>query len=463
MVRKIFLLILKVLLGLVVAVVLFLAVSIAPINRTPVQDTPVYAEMMMRMDSVWGEQQQPKFLSVGYSRVNLTPSRPVSLAGYGNRKGKRYTAVHDSIFVRTMVIDNGVRQVAMVSADLLIIPPTVTSVLQDKLPQNGYPFEDVYLGATHSHNSIGSWGEGVTEFLYGPYEDSIVQFIADKIILSIQEASANKKNASIKFGVIPVANAVENRLIDNGPMDSLMRVLEIHREDSTKLLFMSYTAHATCLYSKDLELSRDYPGVLVDQMEQSGYTFAMFMAGAVGSHGCNPPEYGWSCTTWMSEQIQQAFENHKHELLPLSDSTLSMVRVPLLLPKSQAKISEGWRVRSWLFRAAFHEYPVYLSALQLGDVVLLGTPCDYSGEFNHTLDSYAGQRNLHATVTSFNGGYIGYVTPSQYFDVDHYETRLMNWYGVGIGEYMTDCLKEFLDKSATRSSTNAPKTVKAEP
>lgn len=450
MVRTAFRIFLKFLVTLLVCVLVFVAISVAPIDRTPIKDTNLYTDMITQLDTVWGEKQDPNFFSVGYAKENITPSEPISLAGYGNRKGKHYTAVHDSIYVRTLVIDNGAREVAIVSADLLIVPPTVVKVLKERLPQIGFSLDNVYLGAIHSHNSIGNWAEGVAEFIYGPYEDSIVQFIADKIILSIRHAADEKKSASIKYGSFPVANTVVNRLGKGGPVDSLMRVLEVRRADSTKLLFMSYTAHATCLYSRDLELSRDYPGVLVDEMEKSGYDFAMFMAGAVGSHGCNPPEFGWTCTTWMAEQAHQKFEQHKHALKPLQDSTLTMIKVPLLLPPSQAKISEDWRIRSWLFKAAFHEYSVQLTALRIGDVLMLGTPCDYSGEFDAELDSRASQYHLYPMVTSFNGGYIGYVTPARYYDQDHYETRLMNWYGVGTGEYMTACLEKLIERAADR-------------
>jgi hypothetical protein len=76
--------------------------------------------------------------------------------------------------------------------------------------------------------------------------------------------------------------------------------------------------------------------------------------------------------------------------------------------------------------------------------VLLGTPCDYSGEFDAELDVFAAQHGLQTMVTSFNGGYIGYVTPAQYYDVDHYETQLMNWYAPGTGEYMQECLKKMI-------------------
>ena len=85
-----------------------------------------------------------------------------------------------------MVIDNGVQRVAIVSADLLIIPPTVTALLEKELPGVGFTLDNTYLGASHSHNSIGNWGKGVMGLIYGSYDDAIVQFIAEKIISSIQ-------------------------------------------------------------------------------------------------------------------------------------------------------------------------------------------------------------------------------------------------------------------------------------
>ena len=82
--------------------------------------------------------------------------------------------------------------------------------------------------------------------------------------------------------------------------------------------------------------------------------------------------------------------------------------------------------------------------LRIGDLVMLGTPCDFSGEFNASIDSVAHHHGLKTMVTSFNGGYIGYVTPGKYYDVDHYETQLMNWYAPGTGDYIRDCLEKIM-------------------
>jgi neutral ceramidase len=442
MIRKI-LVILACILGVILLFVLF---AVIPVKRYDYHTKEFYHRMLGTIDSLKRESSLPSKgrLSIGYAKINLTPPQRTATAGYGNRKGKVYTTVHDSIFVRTMVISNGHTKVAVVSADLLIIPPTVTSLLDQSLPE-GFSLDNTFMGAIHSHNSIGNWGKGVTGFLYGEYKDSIVHFIADKIRESIVTASQNLLPSTISTAHLPLRAPVKNRLIKNGPVDSLLHVVEVIRNDSSKLVLLNYTAHATCLYSRDLELSRDYPGKLVDGLEQEGYDFAMFMAGAVGSHGCNPPESGWSCVDWMSDKILEEFRNERNRLVPLKDSSVVMYRVPLALGKPQVKVTADWCVRPWLFEAAFGSSENYLTALRIGELVMLGTPCDYSGELTPALYASAKEKGLQLMVTSFNGGYIGYITPVQYYDRSHYETRLMNWYGPGSGEYMVECLDGMIE------------------
>lgn len=439
-----FLISLLVLLGLIF---IFVLTVIAPVNRTPVAEFQAYAQMNSEMNALKDSFIIPKPLTqfnVGYAKVNLTPNFRTATAGYGNRKGKKITKVLDSIFVRSIVIDNGVQQVAIVSADLLIIPPAVTEILDDKLKKVGFSLNNTFLGATHTHNSIGNWGEGATRFIYGAYNDSIVHFIADQIVLSVKNASENKLPSTILAGKIPIPQAVENRLIKGGEEDDLLRTFEVVRNDSSKLLFMSFTAHATCLFSRDLMLSRDYPGKLVDTMEERGYDFAMFMAGAVGSHKASPPEFGEVCIDWMANEIATTFSSNTNLLKPVADSAIAMVRVPLPLSDPQVKVFPEWKVRSWFFRSAFGEYPTYLTAARIGDIILMGTPCDFSGEFNPAIDSVGSDLQKQVFVTSFNGGYIGYVTPEDRYEVDHYETQLMNWYAPGTGEFIRDNMIEMI-------------------
>ena len=433
------------LVGVVGFLVLFILISVAPVERTPIRKLPAYGKMMDRIAALDMEIPEGEGgFAVGHGKSNITPGEPVATAGYGKRRGRPYYNVHDSIFVRALVIDNGAERVAIVSADLLIIPPAVTEILEEKLQTIGFSLKNTYLTATHSHNSIGHWGEGATRFIYGAYEDSIVHFIADRIVRSIRAATENILPARLKYGAFAVPEAVRNRLIKGGDEDPYVRVVEVHRADSSRLVMLSYAAHATCLSQSTIELSRDYPGMVVDALEASDYAFAMFLAGGVGSHTGESPLNDWECMSWMADEITEGFFSSRHSFRKMTDGALVMETVPLALSDPQVKISHDWKVRAWLFRAAFGEYPAFLSVLRIGEVVMLGTPCDFSGEFNASLDSVASRRGMQAMVTSFNGGYIGYATPGKYYDIDHYETRLMNWYAPGTGDYIQECLKELM-------------------
>lgn len=429
----------------ILLIVLFLLFSVVPINRYDYREQQFYKTEIQRLDSLkrFPIPVRDSGYAVGYAAVSITPDHPTALAGHSNRRGKVFSSVHDSIYVRAMVIENGVQRVAIVSADLLIIPPLVAEQLKTALP-SGFTLNNTFLGATHTHNSIGNWADGAAGLLYGSMDDSITTFITAKIREAIEIAAGNLEPSSIRYTHFPFSG-LRNRVNPEGGLDSLVHVIEVERSDNKKLVLMSYTAHATCISRDDLALSRDYPGLIVDSLENSGYDFAMFMAGAVGSHAGKAPDTEPNCTQWIPNQMVTRFGHHKESLALIRDSTLGMYRIPLELPSPQVKISRDWKVRPWLFRSAFGEYPVYITLLRIGDLVMVGTPCDYSGELTPQLYNQAMQLNLRVMVTSFNGGYIGYITPDQYYDVDHYETRLMNWYGPGSGGYMSETISRLLD------------------
>jgi neutral ceramidase len=449
----------KILVGLLIFIavlLVFVLVAVGIVDRTPASALSGYQQTF---DDIEALQIDPdsaldRDFSIGFSKINLTPPSPVALAGYGNRKGKHYTTVADSIFVRAIVVDNGLKKIAIVSADLLLIPPKVTEALQQQLPSIGYNIEDVFLGATHTHNSIGNWGEGAAGILYGSYEESMIQFITSKMLTAIIAAGEKTIEGRIGFAKISNDTAVDNRLIKNGPEDPFIRLVEFTRNDSVKLLLTTYAAHATCLYSKNLELSGDYPGKLVEKLEKSGYDFAMFMAGAVGSHKPGAPEWGFECFEWMADELVGSIESNKNNFVKVNGSVIQSFHVPLYLSDPQVKVTPDLKVRSWLFRSAFGEYRVHVSALRIGDLVMLGTPADLSGEFSPQLDSVALSEHVHVIPTSFNGGYIGYLTPKKYYDNRYFETQLMNWYAPGTGEFVRDVMAGAITKIKKPASKN---------
>lgn len=424
---------------LVVLLVVLVLFAVAPLQRYQVNQQPFYQQADAQLDSITNLHPKPArhAFQTGYARVSITPAYRTSTAGHGNRGRQLFSTIHDSLYVRTVVVDNGTEKVAMIAVDLLLMPPAVRERVEENIAALGFEPRQLFYAGTHTHNGVGNWGHGAIGFLYGSFDEKLVQFLADQILESIRQADRQKQPSRILHGRQSVPGIVENRMLnDTTSVDRLLRMMVIEQQTGDRLALASFTAHPTCLSSTVLELSRDYPGLLVDQLEKSGYQFAMFLAGGVASHAPRSPRHDWDKMSDLAMALAQSASTIT--LQPVLDSTLAAIRFPLPMADPQLKLSRDWRLRPWVFHAAFGREPVYLSAVRMGNLVWLGTPCDFSGQLVQQLDSIHVQYPL--MITSFNGGYTGYITPDEYYDVDHYETRLMNWYGPGNGTYFVHCL-----------------------
>mgnify|MGYP001157334573 CR=1 FL=1 len=126
----------KILLLTLILISIFLSLTLTPVDRTPYKKLDFYKKSVLKINQQLTENRNASIgdtLLIGFAKVNLTPPDLAPLAGYGNRRPKEMTKVHDSIYVNTTVINNGKNKIAIISADLLIIPPEVTIILKEKL------------------------------------------------------------------------------------------------------------------------------------------------------------------------------------------------------------------------------------------------------------------------------------------------------------------------------------------
>lgn len=427
---------------LLVAVAGLVAV-LAPADKRPYSELPAYHQTIKQVGNLQKPQLQAGPLQVGWTKVNLTPPFSTPISTSESRGGKHYTMVEDSIFVRAFVFDNGGSKAALVTADLLIIPPTVTELLQERLQQLGLAGK-VFFSATHTHSSIGGWAPGyVGSRFAGEYNPEVPQFIADKIIEALTHANADLQPASIGFGKTGTYKNVTNRLVgEEGTVDEFVRLIRINRQDGTHAAIVSFAAHSTIIPDTLLHIHRDYPGLLVDYLErQNTIHMAAFVAGAMGSMGPGLEELG----PWL--QCEQLAADLTHATLRLWNNLdmdtvveVYMREFPIGLREPNFRVSEAWRIRPWVFRQAFGDGSASISCLRLGDILLVGTPCDFSGELVAPIDSLAAAHGKKLMLTSFNGHYCGYITCDKWYDKEAYETRTMNWFGPGTGAYFTEVI-----------------------
>ncbi len=416
-----------------------------------------HESMMRRLDSLddgWQLAQSGEPIRIGWSVESLTPSEPMPLAGYGARNPKTFEEVADSVYVRTLVLDDGNRHVAWLCADLLVVHPEVSRRFFASLPE-GWDRSEIFFSATHSHSSFGAWAPGFVGKLFsGEYDERSVDFIVDRLVASLQSAEQQLRQGALSYNELQVPELVRNRLVkDRGIIDPWMKILGVKSGDLQGYVTV-YSAHATSLSHRYRKLSGDFPGFFNEAvLRMPGIDFSMYAAGAVGSMApVTPSEISEEVETQKYSQSLAQNIALLELLAPEYDSQMvvSSLRVPLELPDPMMKINRSHSLRSWLFKRLIGNYSQELAVAVMGDLVLVGVPCDFSGELAVPLYQYARELGLHLVITSFNGAYTGYVVKDDWYDEDLYESRVMSWYGPGMGAYYTEIISRVLDMIAKK-------------
>jgi hypothetical protein len=182
----------------------------------------------------------------------------------------------------------------------------------------------------------------------------------------------------------------------------------------------------------------------LDSLEKNKVDFGIYLAGAVGSMG--PIEKG---NDDFDEVKNQANGVLKH--LNFTDNkelanTLTSAYIEIPMNHPSARISKDYALRPWVFKYLFGDYPTFIKMTKIGQTLVLGMPCDFSGEIMIELDVYAKSKGLNLIITSFNGSYIGYVTHDRLYDRGLYETSTMSWFGFQNGGYFAQIVKDLIDK-----------------
>tara|TARA_B100000378_G_scaffold42396_1_gene31649 strand:- start:228 stop:1553 length:1326 start_codon:yes stop_codon:yes gene_type:complete len=432
-------------------IIFCLIATIAPVDKTPLSESRYYQLAQQKLDSLNSSYtlQDSKYFKAGWAKTNITPQYPLPLAGYGARKGVFVSTVHDSVWARGFVFDNGFNKSAIITLDLLIIPPAVTKALRILLPEIGYSQDQIFLSATHTHCSVGGWADSWigTQFA-GEYQNEIVNDLAIAIITTIKKAETNLVSAKVGYARYDASPFTRNRLVgEKGSRDTWLRVVKIQQESGAVALITTFAAHATVLSHRQMNYSRDYPGALVDSLENiTNVDFAAFCAGAVGSH--SPVTKGgksYNKIALLASNLKSLIGANVSSIPINKVQQSGTIRFDVPLRKPHIRVAANWRVRPWIFEKLTEVSPAYISLLRIGNIAFIGTPCDFSGELTAAIDEKANALDLNVLVTSFNGGYIGYITKDEWYNLKEYETFVMNWFGPYNGAYFVNLIQRLLE------------------
>jgi hypothetical protein len=231
---------------------------ITTVDWTPYQETDYYQTTMDRLQQFELEQKDEGYVLAGWGKANFTPDQPVPLVAYKPRGD--YEFVEDSSFVKALVFGTSDFKVAVLNYELLIIHPHLAQRIRSKVASSGFNIDQFYFTATHTHSGIGGTIPGLIGSLaMGGWDEEIVTLLEEKTLLALDNAVQKMDTVSIGYKKANAAGFVANRLIAEDPVDPILRQLVFENTACDTCAFLSYSAHATCLISRFMVLSGDYP------------------------------------------------------------------------------------------------------------------------------------------------------------------------------------------------------------
>jgi neutral ceramidase len=439
-----------------------------PTDKKRYEDKPYYKKALAAIDRQGRLSSHGSTVGrfeAGWSLRSITPRVGTPLAGYGARKGKPSKGVHDELSVRALAVSDGADTAVIVGADMLIIPENVADLVRIRVSQQTtLTANDILFNATHTHSGPGAFAPGLaSRIANGPYNRKVRDLLVEAFTEAIVEATQSLEPARVTHGSVEATEYITHRTRRDGPVDSELSYILIEQEDGDRCFVISYSAHPTVLGADNMQFSAEYPGFLVRRIKEQTDAEAIYLGGAVGGMGPRPPDRDnpfESCRA-MGVALADKALGAVVDAPPFENKVdVASIGVPIQLPPFHVRLSKHWRLSRFLFPFLGIDTDGWMHAVRIGEVALVGTPADYSGEISVNLKSRAQKRTVDLWVLSFNGDYAGYISPDKYYyETDEkggygYERGIMSWIGPEQEAFTGSLIMHMMDALFPESRVN---------
>ena len=403
-----------------------LGLSLTVINKGSYQNSLYHRFTKQRFAWITSDPPPKHAIRAGWANVTINPSGD-DASGYTAR---------DSVQTKVLVLDNGTTRVAMVSVDLHMMPPTVAQALEQKLPKMGFAWKNVYLGATYSPPTAGSWTDDyMGKRQLGPYDAKRVNQLTVAILNAVRLAKASTTPVQIGYSEADLNGQKQPYAAHNEAGQERLHLLQLRKPTGETALI--YTGTLSSI-SGDESTSSDKAGVLhklTQQLEKQTRSFTLSMVGSIQNpdspnqlNSVNPQALATQLATWLPQEPVH------------TDSTLIAQTAPIIQNDPHIRISQSWRLKPWLAKALYGDYPADLKALRIGQTVFVGCPGGISTEMADNLLALPVAKKRQLIITSYNGGNLGKIVPDDYYFAEKtpYPIGQINRFGPHTAEFFED-------------------------
>lgn len=224
-------------------------------------------------------------MEFGFARIDVTPTEPVRLSGYGNRATPTSNVVH-RLYARAMALKSAEGEPSvLVAVDSIGVPAVFTEKVAERLKKDrGIARERFVLAVTHSHTTPHLVGGLSNLFAVELTEEETAaaerytKSLADAIVKVAGEAVDNLAPGKLAFGQGEVDFAINRRVVRDGKWNGFGETPEgvvdrsvpmlrvVSPEGELRGLVCNYACHCTTLGPAD-EVCGDWAGYAASFVE----------------------------------------------------------------------------------------------------------------------------------------------------------------------------------------------------
>ena len=398
---------------------------------------------------------QAATLQGGAAAVDLTPplEMKAALGGYGARMSKPAVGVHDKVWAKALVLVQGDRKFALVTADMLAFPPQFKAAVMERLTSEGWSSDQVMLLPSHTHTSFDMMALhpgnkfGIPQV--GVFHKESFEHTAERLARAVREAG--RKLTPVVAGTTAVAVPDRNRNRRRGltTHDSDLTVTRVDTSDGKPLaVLVNWAAHPTFMDEEDMLFSGDWPGHLQRTLEAliGQGVVAMFYNGAEGDQSPTPPSEAGSrwerAERYGREMGIQAWRVwDKTRALPVKDfashtETITLPKTtwhPDFMKTGGAEYGLN-ETTMRQFLDALQPAQTQSTCLRLGDLVILGVPGEMASQLGLELKAQARQSTgaKYAAIGGLANEWVSYILSAEEWRKGGYEASV-SFYGETLG------------------------------
>jgi neutral ceramidase len=398
-----------------------------------------------------------EYFQAGAGKVEITPPRDVPYLGFEPRHSP-FSGIHDPLFVRSVVISNGHKRCAVISAEAIGFTNTVlgkernfTAEVRSGIREaTGIPEEAVMVTAAHVHSSPDTLD--IRPLRNSPGATAWLENVIQKIVLSVEIANKNIFSLQLKVGRGELAGFSKNRRGDSCLDNSVTVLLFESPDGKRKIVLVNYACHPVIVQAQD-KISADFVGVMTSSIERDlpGAEACLFLQGACGD--INP----WvddtqdfadvsKMGTALADRIKEVCSEISTKQFPAEPVIINCASEFMSLPSrtlpsaEEAKALENADNRLWLHdelearrREGERPFSAEVQVIRLGNALIAGIPGEAFCRMGTAIRTVA--RSLTGIPVGYANGYVGYIVPPEEWAKGGYEVDPGPWSKVGPESY----------------------------